>query len=301
MKRAILAAALGAAGLLSAGTATSGASHVPAFQAAFTDNPFTGGQVAPRSYRWVNERASVFAQFDNPREPTALRYVGIGVKGTFCAESQPHGPQGGFTHFHRLEAPVYAQGHGGPPGTQGYWLLWAAVDEFAAFDGRQIAPGVDYGFSPTPPPSCGGPRKPSFDAPGAHRLSGAELRALARLFPDQAVAGPRRTARRYRWVTGDTAVFIELDRRNLRRARAVRYIGVAKRGVFCGTDRPTADFAAFEPFARVRGDRRPQRRAAGLWHLGVAMKTFRMPWGRVRPGVDREYYATRAPTCPKAP
>ena len=104
--------------------------------------------------------------------------------------------------------------------------------------------------------------------------------------------------RLYRWVTGDTAVFLELDRPNLRRARAVRYIGVAKRGVFCRSDRPTADFTAFEPFARVRGDRRPPRGAAGMWHLGVAVDDFRMSWGRVRPGVDREYYFTRA-RCPK--
>jgi hypothetical protein len=297
MKRAILAAALAAAGLLSAGSATSDASHVPSLHSAFTDNPFTGGQVAPRSYRWVNERASVFAQFDNPREPTALRYVGIGVKGTFCAESQPRGANGGFTHFHRVDAPAYAQGHGGPPEAQGYWLMWVAVDAFAAFDGRPIAPGVDYAFSPTPPPSCGGPREPSFEAPGAHRLSRAELRALARLFPDRAVAGG--AERRYRWVTGDTVVFLEFDRPNPRRARAVRYIGVAKRGVFCRADRPTDDFSSFEPFARVRGDRRPRRGTAGLWHLGVAVDAFRMPWGRVRHGVDREYYATRAPSCPK--
>jgi hypothetical protein len=297
MKRAILAAALAAAGLQAVGAAPSGASHVPTLRAAFVDNPFTGGQVAPRSYRWVNERASVFVQFDNPRDPTALRYVGIGVKGTFCAESQPRGPKGGFTHFHRLDAPAYAQGHGGPPGTQGYWLLWVAVDGFASSDGRQVAPGVDYAFSPTPPPSCGGPREPTFDAPGAHRLARAELRALARLFPDHAVAGPRGAERLYRWVTGDTAVFLELDRPS--RARAVRYVGVAKRGAFCGADRPTADFAAFEPFAPIRGDRRPRRGASGLWHLGVAVDAFRMPWGRVRPGVDREYYATRTPSCPK--
>jgi len=297
MKRAILAAALAAAALLSAGSATLDASHVPSLHSAFADNPFTGGQVAPRSYRWVNERVSVFAQFDNPREPTTLRYVGIGVKGTFCAESQPHGANGGFTHFHRLDAPVYAQGHGGPPGAQGYWLMWVAVDDFAAFDGRQVAPGVDYAFSPTPPPSCGGPREPDFDAPGAHRLSRAELRSLARLFPDRAVAGG--AERRYRWVTGDTVVFLELDRPNPRRARTVRYIGVGKRGAFCRADRPTADFAGFEPFARIRGDRRPRRGTAGLWHLGVAVDAFRMPWGRVRRGVDREYYATRAPSCPK--
>ena len=108
----------------------------------FGVNPFLGGQVAPRFYTWVNDRVLVFMKFDRPRldEAKALRYIGIGVRGTFCAETQPGGPKGGFTHFHRLNAPVYAQGHGGPPGTEGYWLMWVSVDNFDAADGRTIRP-----------------------------------------------------------------------------------------------------------------------------------------------------------------
>jgi hypothetical protein len=297
MKRATLAAALAAAGLLSAGTATSGASHVPAFQAAFTDNPFTGGQVAPRSYRWVNERASVFAQFDNPREPTALRYVGIGVKGTFCAESQPHGPQGGFTHFHRLSAPVYAEGHGGPPGTEDYWLLWVATDQFASFDGRLVKPGVDYQFSPTPAPGCNAAPAPSFRGPGAHDLSRAEIRRLARFFQDQPLLGGQAAPRFYRWLSADVAVFLQFDSADLRKARRLRYIGIAKRGRFTAAERGTRDFSSFQrlkakSFRKGLGGKSG---ALGLWHLAVAVDRFRMPWGRVEPGVDRRYYRTPVP------
>src|SRR5215216_5656697 len=137
---------------------TAFAKHVPSLFALFGDIPFNGGQVAPRQYRWVNDNVLIFVQFDRPRanEARALRYVGISVKGTFCAEAQPGGANGGFTHYHRVTAPTYGQGHGGPPGTNtGYWLLWLAVDEFDTPAGR-IEPGIDYAFSPTPPPTCGG-------------------------------------------------------------------------------------------------------------------------------------------------
>jgi hypothetical protein len=34
---------------------TTTAGHIQALFGLFTDNPFTGGQVAPRQYRWVND------------------------------------------------------------------------------------------------------------------------------------------------------------------------------------------------------------------------------------------------------
>jgi hypothetical protein len=298
----VLAAAVAVGAPSSSGGVTGAASHIQSLFALFQDNPFTGGQVAPRSYRWANERATIFLQFDRTRDPRALRYAGMSVKGTFCAETQPGGANGGFPHFHRLDAPSYAQGHGGPPGTQGYWLLWAAVDEFAAFDGREIKPGIDYGFQPTPPPSCGGSPAPSFDGPGAHRLTQAEIRQLATQFPDNPFRGGQTAPRLYRWVTGDTLVFLEFDKANLEKARSLRYIGVAKRGVFCRDDQPHADFAFFQrlkapTYAKGRGGK---AREAGLWHLAVAVDDFRMPWGNVTIGVDRRFSATPPPNCPKA-
>jgi plastocyanin len=283
----------------STGSPAASANHVPSLAALFADKPLIGGQVAPRSYRWVNEQVSIFAQFDRPTSPRALRYVGISVKGTFCSETQTGGANGGFTHFHRPEAPVYAQGHGGPPGTQGYWLLWVSVDDFTAGDGREIKPGVDYGFSPTPPPACGSSPAPMFAGPGAHRLSPAELRALAAQFTDNPFRGRQTAPRLYRWVTGDTLVFLEFDKPDAAKARALRYIGVAQRGRFCTDGRSHGDFTYFHrlratSYAKGRGGKAGE---AGFWHLAVAADSFRMPWGSITPGVDRRYDATAPPAC----
>jgi hypothetical protein len=105
--------------------------EIATLAAGFTDEPLIGGQIAPRISRFVSPDVFVFLQFDNPdlAQATALRYVGIGVKGVFCAEAQP---DRSFTHFHRYDAPEYAEGHGGDPGAQGYWLSWVAVDSFEA-------------------------------------------------------------------------------------------------------------------------------------------------------------------------
>ena len=50
-----------------------------------------------------NERVQ-FMMFDKPvSDPTAvLLSVGQGIKGRFCAESQPDGGETGFNHFHRI-------------------------------------------------------------------------------------------------------------------------------------------------------------------------------------------------------
>jgi hypothetical protein len=284
--------------------ATSAPSSFVSVGRMFQVNPFLGGQVAPRFYVWTNRNVLVFLQFDRPQlaEAKALRYVGIGVRGTFCAETQPGGANGGFTHFHRLTAPAYAQGHGGPPGTEGYWLMWVAVDNFDAFDGRAISPGVDYGFSPTPPPSCGGAPKPNFAGPRAHALTKGEIKQLAAAFYDTPFRGGQRVPRLYRWVTGDTLVFLQFDRADPAKARALRYVGVAKRGALCSADRGPTDFTSFQAqnartLAKGHGGRAGR---LGFWHLAVAVDDFRMPWGNVTPGVDREFSVTRPPDCPKA-
>ena len=117
----------------------------------FTDQPLQGGQVAPRIFKSINAQALVFLQFDknSSGEARELRYIGLWTKSTFCGSTQPS-PD--FTHFHRLVAPSYPLGHGGPPGTVGFWGTWVAAEQFEA-QGRTISPGVDREFSPTPPPS----------------------------------------------------------------------------------------------------------------------------------------------------
>ncbi len=304
---AVVAIGVGSAGARNAkptGAAAAPASIVSVAQAMFRVNPFLGGQVAPRFYVWANKDVLLFLQFDRPRldEAKALRYVGIGVRGTFCAETQPGGAKGGFTHFHRLTAPVYAQGHGGPPGAEGYWLMWVSVDNFDAADGRTISPGIDYGFSPTQPPSCGGTPKPSFAGPGAHALTNGEIKQLAAAFYDSPYRGGQRVPRLYRWITGDTLVFVQFDKPDPAKARALRYVGVAKRGRFCTADRGPSDFTSFQALnartaAKGRGGKAGR---IGLWHLAVAVGSFKMPWGNVTPGADRKFSVTRAADCPKA-
>jgi len=117
----------------------------------FTDQPLQGGQVAPRIFKSVSAQALVFLQFDknSSTEARDLRYIGFWTRSTFCGSTQPS-PD--FTHFHRLVAPSYALGHGGPPGTPGFWGTWVAAEPFES-QGRTITPGVDRDFSPTPPPS----------------------------------------------------------------------------------------------------------------------------------------------------
>jgi hypothetical protein len=271
--------------------------HVPSLFALFGDIPFNGGQVAPRQYRWVNDNVLIFVQFDRPRanEARALRYVGISVKGTFCAEAQPGGASSGFTHYHRVTAPTYGQGHGGPPGTNtGYWLLWLAVDEFDTPAGR-IEPGVDYAFSPTPAPACGANvLRPDFVGPAQHRPSRAEIRQLAAFFPDNPFRGGQTAPRFYRWVNGDVLVWLQFDKPSLKKATTLRFIGIAKRGRFCDTDRGHADFTYFHrlraaTYAKGRGGKRGE---PGLWHLALSVNPS-------SPGVARSFQTTAPPACPK--
>jgi plastocyanin len=114
----------------------------------------------------VNEDVTIFLQFDSPdpAEATTLRNVGITVPGSFCLESQPSDD---FPHFHQTHAPTYGEGHGSAPGQAGYWLLWIATESYETRDGRQVEPGVDREFSPTPPPECGS----DFATPAASKLT----------------------------------------------------------------------------------------------------------------------------------
>ncbi len=119
--------------------------------AVFTDQPLQGGQVAPRIFKSISEQALLFLQFDKSTAAGAseLRYLGVWTRSTYCSSTQPSRD---FTHFHRLMAPSYALGHGGPPGSVGFWGTWIAAEQFES-QGRTVTPGVDREFSPTPPPS----------------------------------------------------------------------------------------------------------------------------------------------------
>jgi plastocyanin len=250
----------------------------------------------------VNGDVAVFVQLDsgaNVARATAIRYVGVALRGTFCAETQPGGPNGGFTHFHRLTATTYGQGHGGPPGTEGYWFMWISVDDFTGGDGRRVLPGVDYEFSPTPPPSCGGAPAPAFAGPGAHALTRDEIKALAAIFTDNPLQGGQLPPRLYRWVNGDALITLQFDNRDPAKATKLRYVGVAKRGVFCSTDRGSGDFTLFNRLKAKSYNKGVGGKAGepGFWQLSAATDSFDMPWGKVTPGVDRKFLPTPAPDC----
>jgi hypothetical protein len=305
LARAIVVAAAALA-VVATPAASRPSNHIASLATLFNETPFEGGQVPPRLYKWVNDDVSIFVQPDrpSPAEATTVRYIGIGIKGTFCAEAQPGGANGGFTHYHRVSAPAYAQGHGGQPGeARGYWLLWAATDSFETADRRKITPGVDYQFSPTPPPTCGSNvPQPNFQAPGAHDLTREEIKRLTRFFGDNPFKGGQTPTRFYRWVSADVLAFLEFDNPNPNKARTLRYFGLATRGVYCSEKRPSPDFTSFQrltapTWAKGKGGKAGQ---GGFWHLALGVDKFTMPWGAVTPGVDRKFALTNAPSCPKA-
>jgi len=89
----------------------------------------------PPNHLWLDEGHGrvQFLMFDKPvSDPTAvLQWVGQGIKGRFCAESQPDHGKTGFTHFHRTTTPATGDtSMHGAKGEDGYWLKHVAVAEF---------------------------------------------------------------------------------------------------------------------------------------------------------------------------
>ena len=107
-----------------------------------------------------------FMMFDKPvSDPTAvLLFVGQGIKGRFCAESQPDRGKTGFNHFHRINTPATGDtSMHGPKGEEGYWLKHVAVREFemeptgehAAHGGKMhYKPGTVQDVPQPPTPKC---------------------------------------------------------------------------------------------------------------------------------------------------
>jgi len=89
----------------------------------------------PPNHLWLDEGNGrvQFMMFDKPvSDPTAvLQFVGAGIKGRFCAESQPDRGKTGFNHFHRTNTPATGDtSMHGAKGEEGYWLKHVAVAEF---------------------------------------------------------------------------------------------------------------------------------------------------------------------------
>jgi hypothetical protein len=271
--------------------------------ALFDDQPYTGGQTAPRVSKWITPDTYVFLQFDAfpPEEASEVTYVGVAVKGVFCAEAQPDAEGGSFTHFHRPEAAEYQEGHGGEPGAQGYWLSWMAVDSFEARDGRAVVPGVDYEFSPTPPPSCGS-NVPSADfaAPDEKALSAEDLAEFVAFFDDQLLEGGQQPPRLSKWLNEDVALFIQLDAGEPEEA-TINYVGIYQRGVFCDSAQPHADFTHYHRLTAAEyaeGHGGQPGESSGFWLAWMATQSFEARDGRaVTPGVDRQFSPTPPPSC----
>ena len=262
----------------------------------FTDQVFIGGQISPRSPKWVNNNVFIFLQFDNPDNIISLRYIGIGVRGVFCAEKQP---DKAFTHFHKFDAREYPEGHGTQAGEQGYWVMWVAVDNFES-QGRSVKPGIDYNFVPTPPPQCGSDiARTTFLPQYAGDLTKDEIGRLVALFNDNPLTGSQIAPRVSRWVNNDTFIFLQFDNPDLTQATSLRYIGIGVRGEFCKEKQPHTDFTHLHKYdantyaeghAEQAGDK-------GYWLLWVAADEFDVQGRRVNPGADREFALLTPPAC----
>ena len=89
----------------------------------------------PPNHLWFDEGNGrvQFMMFDKPvSDPTAvLQFVGAGIKGRFCAESQPDRGKTGYNHFHRTHTPATGDtSMHGAKGEEGYWLKHVAVADF---------------------------------------------------------------------------------------------------------------------------------------------------------------------------
>jgi hypothetical protein len=272
------------------------------FVAFFNDQPLIGGQMPPRFSKFVNKETFIFLQFDksNPDEATSLRYIGMGMRGVFCAEAQPDAAKGAFTHFHRYTAPTYAEGHGGPPGAQGYWLSFVSVDSFDSNTGK-VTPGPDYKFSPTPPPSCGANvPKVDFTPAGAKDLSKEEIAKMYDLFSDKPLTGGQTPPRISKFANKDVFFFLQFDKSTAADSTQLRYIGIGQRGQFCSAKQPTTDFTHFHRYSSptyAEGHGGPPD-ARGYWLQFNAVTEIESNTGKVTWGPDRKFSPTPPPPCP---
>lgn len=277
------------------------AEDLESLKALFDDTAFDGGQVAPRLVKWITPDTFIFVQFDKPDEATDVRYIGIGVKGVFCAEAVPDAEGGSFTHFHRPTVADYSEGHGGDPGAQGYWMSWMAVGSFETGDGRSVEPGIDYEFSPTPAPECGDDVPPAeFTAPGEQALSAEDMQAFVDFFDDEILIGGQEPPRLGLWLNENVAMFVQLDERDPAEATTIGNTGIYLVGTFCDSQQPP-DFPHYHRYSAAEyseGHGGAPGETSGYWLAWMATQPYETGDGRpVVPGIDREFSPTPPPAC----
>lgn len=288
------------------------AQEIQALATAFSDEPLTGGQEPWPNHlvKWVNDDTFVFLHFDSV-DPVAdaaagntptMNWMGLGVRGVFCAEDQPT-PD--FTHFHKYSAPTYAEGHGGAGGEEGYWLMHINVREFDSPFGPTGAPGVHEGFGPTEPEPCGADYTPhSHDPPNSDGLDLAERQALAAVVDDEPLRGGQEPwpSHLIKWVNEDVFFLLHFNAEDPATAAdaTMLWAGIGVRGTFCTSSQPDEDFTHFHrshspSYAEGHGG---TAHMPGYWLLHAATHDFESPFGQTGgPGVHQQFGPTPPADC----
>src|SRR5262249_17303802 len=187
----------------STGTATAAPSSltsadIGALAAIFSDQPFIGGQVAPLLMKWTSDSTFVVLELNGPAGTSrTVAYLGLGVKGTFCAETRPDRSGGSFTRFQRYQARDWDTGVGGTAGDQGYWLSFLAVERLVA-SGRTVPIGIDYRYPAAAAPACG---RPNADT----------IASIFALFNEHPLEGGQAPPRVFKSLHDEVLAFAEFD------------------------------------------------------------------------------------------
>ncbi|MBW3582665.1 MAG: hypothetical protein KY455_06155 [Euryarchaeota archaeon] len=284
-----------------------GAAERASLQALYDDQPLSDSQSPWPAHllKWVSEDTFIGTHWndDDPAQATELNWIVVGKKGVFCSEDRP-GPESEWRHFHSYDAPGYPEGHGGEPGTEGYWLLHIAVRDFEAEWGA-VSPGVDTKFMHTPAPSCGGDLQSHKDAAdwggeGGSSVAGTGWGAVYDDVPLSDSQSPW-PAHELKWVSEETFIGTHWNNDDPSRATEMNWIVVGVRGSFCDDARP----ASAEHWRHFHSHDAPtygeghggDPGEGGYWLLHAGVRDFEAPWGDVSPGVDTKFMHTPSPSC----
>lgn len=289
------------AGITTTTSSTLSNTDIGALADAFSDHPFAGGQTAPLFAKWASDDTFVFLQFDKPLASAAkaVAYLGVGVKGIFCAETRPDRAGSSFMRFQRYQAADWAQGAGGKPGDQGYWLSFLAVDSLNV-DGRRVQLGIDYQYPAPAPPTCGArPAPVSFNPPGAGKPSPDAIGKIFAIFNEQPLQGGQMPPRVFKSLYEGVIAFAEFDNNSVSEAKEFHWIGIFKKASYCRSTQPTADFVHFHRLVAANyasGHGGPPG-VEGFWGSWLTAERFQSQGRDVTPGIDREHNPTPAPAA----
>ena len=288
----------------STGTATAAPSSltsadIGALAAIFSDQPFIGGQVAPLLMKWTSDSTFVFLELTGPAGTSrTVAYLGLGVKGTFCAETRPDRSGGSFTRFQRYQAPDWDTGVGGTAGDQGYWLSFLAVDRLVA-GGRTVPIGIDYRYPAAAAPACGTTAVgPSFEPAGAGRPNADTIARIFAMFNEHPLEGGQAPPRVFKSLHDEVLAFAEFDVNSPTDARELHWFGIFVKSVYCRSTQPTADFVHFHRLVSpnyATGHGGPAG-SAGFWGIWISAERFQFQGRDLVPGIDREHNPTPPPS-----